>query len=65
MKPIKVQIFRLSTVPMKINQIPISFFKPRVSFPLNIASLFSVMTLWNFLPETLYDESSHNFSCHF
>ena len=32
--PIKVQIFRLSTACMKINQIFMSLFKPQVSFPL-------------------------------
>ena len=41
--PIKVQIFRLSTVCMKINQIPNVFFKPQRSFPLNFASPFSDM----------------------
>ena len=43
-EPIKVQVFRLLTARMKINQIPYAIFKPRVSSPLNFASLFSVMT---------------------
>ena len=34
-----MQIFRLSTARMKINQILISFFEPRVSFPLNFLSV--------------------------
>ena len=40
---IKVQLFRLLTAPMKINQIPL-FCKPPVSFSLNIASPFNIMT---------------------
>ena len=40
---IKVQISRLSTVLIKINQIPYVIFKPRVSFPLNFVLPFSVM----------------------
>ena len=39
----QVQILKLSTARIKISQIP-SFFKPRISFPLNFASPFSVMT---------------------
>ena len=42
--PINVQIFRLSTVHMKINKLFMSFFEPQVSFTLNFASPFSVMT---------------------
>ena len=43
-EPTKVQIFRLSTARMKINQIPfMSSFKPQINFPLNFASPFSVM----------------------
>ena len=37
-------IFRLSTACMKINQFLMSFFKTQVSFPLNFASPFDVMT---------------------
>ena len=61
MDPIKVQLFRLSTARMKINQILMSFFKPQVifqatSFCLDLETPFSVMTqfLWNFLTETVY-----------
>ena len=43
-EPIKVQIFRLSTAHMKINKFLMSFFKPRVSFPLNFASPFGAIT---------------------
>ena len=38
-----MQIFRLSTVRMKINQIPYVIFQA-TSFPLNFASPFSVVT---------------------
>ena len=41
-----MQVFRLSTVHIKINQIPffMSLFEPQVSFPLNSALPLSVMT---------------------
>ena len=38
-----MQISRLSTVLIKINQIPYVIFKPRVSFPLNFVLPFSVI----------------------
>ena len=40
----KVQIFKLSTVPMKINQIPYVIFQTTSQFSLNIASAFCVTT---------------------
>ena len=39
-----MQILRLLTVHMKINQIPYAISKAQVSFPLNFGSPFSVMT---------------------
>ena len=45
MDPIKVPVFGFSTARIKINQIPyMSFFNPQVSFRLNFATPFSVMT---------------------
>ena len=38
-----MQTFRLSRVPMKINQIPYVIFQVQVSFSSSIASAFSVM----------------------
>ena len=39
-----MQIFRLSTARMKINQIPYVFFKPQqISFHLNFATPYSVI----------------------
>ena len=43
-EPNKEYIFRLSIACMKINQFLMSFFKTQVSFPLNFASPFDVMT---------------------
>ena len=40
----KVQIFKLSIVPMKVNQIPYVIFQTTSQFSLNIASPFCVMT---------------------
>ena len=43
-QPIKVQVFGHSTARMELTKFLLSFFKPRVSFPLKFASPFSVMT---------------------
>ena len=43
-KPVKVQIFRLATACMKINQIPYVIFQTTSQFSLNIESPFIVMT---------------------
>ena len=51
-----MQIFRLSTARMQINQITYVIFKPQVSFHLNFVSPFSVV-IHNFpevLAETFY-----------
>ena len=39
----KVQIFKLSTVPMEINKNILSYYRPQVKLPLNFALLFSAM----------------------
>ena len=68
--PIKVQISRLSTARMKINQIPLVICQAASNFSFKICIMlqcYDTYFLWNFLAETLYtfdkkSPSIYNFS---
>ena len=56
-EPVKVQVFRISTGCMKINQIPYAIFHDTSQFSFKFRSTFQCQDTqfpWNFLAQTLY-----------